>query len=58
MQAYINVVGKTSYEGCYQQRREVGLRPAIWVSDTDVEEDDLNGETDSEEKNLEWSLIR
>ena len=52
MQAYINTVGKTAYDGCYQQRREVGLRPAIWVSDTFVEEYDLNEETDLGE-NLE-----
>lgn len=52
MQAYINTVGKTAYDGCYQQRREVGLRPAIWVSDTFVEEYDLIEETDLGE-NLE-----
>ncbi len=56
MQAYINTVGKTAYDGCYQQRREVGLRPAIWVSDTFVKEYDLNEETDSGE-DLEWSII-
>ena len=33
MQAYINTIGKISYEGCYQQRRAVGLRPAMWISD-------------------------
>lgn len=46
MQAYINTVGKTTYEGCYQQRREVGLRPAIWVTDTFSEDHELNGEID------------
>ncbi len=31
MQAYINAGGKVTYEGCYQQRGQVGLRPAVWV---------------------------
>lgn len=53
MQAYINAGGKITYEGCYQQRREVGLRPAIWVSDMFVEEYEINRQsTPRENKNL------
>ena len=31
MQAYVNAAGEITYEGCYQQRFAVGLRPAVWV---------------------------
>ncbi|MBR3358569.1 MAG: toll/interleukin-1 receptor domain-containing protein [Solobacterium sp.] len=34
MQTYVNAGAKISYEGCYQQRPAVGLRPAVWVRKT------------------------
>ena len=33
MQAYINTIGGIAYDGCYQQRNEVGLRPAMWIKE-------------------------
>lgn len=31
MQAYVHAAGGITYDGCYQQRNQVGLRPAVWV---------------------------
>lgn len=33
MQTYIDTEGGIAYEGCYQQRSEVGLRPAVWINE-------------------------
>ena len=33
MQTYIDTEGGIAYEGCYQQRSEVGLRPAMWINE-------------------------
>lgn len=32
LQSFVNVVGEVSYAGCYYQRNEVAVRPAIWIS--------------------------
>ena len=34
MQTYVNAGAAITYDGCYQQRKEVGLRPAVWVKKT------------------------
>ena len=30
-QAYVHAAGGITYDGCYQQRGQVGIRPAVWV---------------------------
>lgn len=58
MQAYINITGKIAYEGCYQQRREVGLRPAMWISDEFWDECELDKTAGVRgKKEYEWNIV-
>ena len=32
LQTYVNVIGGISYDGCYYQRNEIAMRPAMWIT--------------------------